>query len=391
LNYDVIVLGLGAMGSAVTYQLAKRGARVLGIDRYAPPHDLGSSHGATRITRQAIGEGEGYTPLAARSHELWREMESLTGASLMTVTGGLIISSTGKTAVNHVPHLFENTLAAASTHGITHQLLTGAAIRREFPPFKVEDDEMGYYEPGAGFLRPERCVGAQLRLARARRAELRLNLKVLGFSAERRGVTVYTKDERLRAGRLVLCAGAWLPPLLGARYAKLFSVRRQSLHWFALEDTKPYRPGAFPVFMWELKGDRQMLYGFPAIDGPEGGLKLATEQIEEETAAETVDRVVDKTVSQRFYKRQVKPSLKNVSGKCLRAESCLYTVTPDSGFIIDAHPEHPAVTVVSACSGHGFKHSAAIGEAVAETVVDGKSRIDLSPFRFDRFKDLLSL
>lgn len=389
-TYDVIVLGLGAMGSAVTYQLAKRGARVLGLDRYAPPHDLGSSHGETRITRLAIGEGLAYTPLALRSHEIWREVEGLTAPGLLTVTGGLIISSPSKTAVNHVPDLFANTLKAADRYGIAHERLDAEEIRRRFPPFKVKDDETGYYEPGAGFLRPERCIDAQLKLARLRRAEIRFNQRVIGFSADAGGVTLYAKEESLRAARLVLCAGAWMPQLLGPRFARLFSVRRQALHWFDVRDSDRYRPGAFPVFYWELQGERQGLYGFPSVDGVRGGIKLATEQVVEETAAERADRVVDKTVSQKFYKEWVRPSLSGVWGKCLRSAGCLYTVTPDSGFIIDAHPEHEAVTVVSACSGHGFKHSAAIGEAVAQTVVDGKSKLDLSAFRFDRFKDLLA-
>src|SRR5580692_10504360 len=161
-RYQAIVIGLGAMGSAALYQLAKRGASVLGIDRYAPPHVHGSSHGDTRITRLAIGEGEHYTPLARRSHEIWREIEKETGADLLTVTGGLILSSPTKTAFTHVEDFFENTLAAARKHGIAHELLDAGEIRKRFPQFAVRNDEVGYFEKEAGFLRPEECVRSQL-------------------------------------------------------------------------------------------------------------------------------------------------------------------------------------------------------------------------------------
>src|SRR6266404_472072 len=165
-KYEVLVLGLGAMGSAATFQLAKRGRKVLGIDQFTPPHAFGSSHGETRITRLAIGEGEHYTPLVLRSHELWREIENETGTDLLTVTGGLVISSIARTAMLHVDQFFSNTVAAAEKYRIPHQILSAAEIRKRFPQFRVRDDERGYYEPDAGFLRPEACIAAQLQLAR---------------------------------------------------------------------------------------------------------------------------------------------------------------------------------------------------------------------------------
>lgn len=154
-TYDAVILGLGAMGSAAAYQLAKRKARVLGLDQFAPPHALGSSHGDTRITRLAIGEGTHYTPLALRSHEIWREIEGETGADLLTVTGGLIVSSAASTARVHVADFFANTVAAAQKHGIAHELLESGDIRRRFPQFHIRDGEIGYYEAQAGFLRPK--------------------------------------------------------------------------------------------------------------------------------------------------------------------------------------------------------------------------------------------
>src|SRR6266566_9974628 len=164
-KYDVAVLGLGAMGSAAAFQLAKRGRKVLGIDQFTPPHRFGSSYGETRITRLAIGEGEHYTPLVMRSHELWREIEKETGADLLTITGGLVISSIARTGMLHVDQFFSNTVAAAEKYRIPHQILSAADIRTRFPQFHIRDDELGYYEPSAGFLRPEACITAQLQLA----------------------------------------------------------------------------------------------------------------------------------------------------------------------------------------------------------------------------------
>jgi sarcosine oxidase len=386
INYDVLVLGLGAMGSAAAYQLARRGQRVLGLDQFSPPHAFGSSHGETRITRLAIGEGEHYTPLVLRSHELWREIERETGADLLTVTGGLVISSSAKTAMLHVADFFTNTVAAAEKYGIAHQLLSAEDIRERFPQFRVRDDEHGYYEPDAGFLRPEACVAAQLGLAKKYGAEIHTSEKALGFEASADGVTVTTQQGSYAADRLILAAGPWLPELLSARYASPFKVLRQVLFWFAAKGgITPFLPGNSPIFIWELQGPEQAIYGFPAIDGQEGGVKIATQQYERTTTPDAVDRGVSDEEASTMYRRYVAPYLPGLDAKCIKAVSCLYTVTPDAGFVIDFHPDSDRVIVASPCSGHGFKHSAAIGEALAELAIDGKSHFDLSPFRIGRF------
>jgi sarcosine oxidase len=385
-KYDLLVLGLGAMGSAAAYQLARRGQRVLGLDQFSPPHPFGSSHGETRITRLAIGEGEHYTPLVLRSHELWREIEQESGAKLLTVTGGLVISSSAKTAMLHVADFFANTVAAAEKYGIAHQLLSAADIRKRFPQFRVRDNEHGYYEPEAGFLRPEACIAAQLSLAKKYGAEIRTNEKALGFEASADGVTVTTQQGSYAADRLILAAGPWLPELLGARYATPFKVLRQVLFWFAAKgDITPFLPGNCPIFIWELQGPEQAIYGFPAIDGEDGGVKIATQQYERTTTPDSVNRKVSEEEASAMYRRYVAPYLPGLDAKCIKAASCLYTVTPDAGFVIDFHPDSDRVIVASPCSGHGFKHSAAIGEALAELAVTGKSHFDLSAFRMGRF------
>jgi sarcosine oxidase len=385
-KYDVLVLGLGAMGSAAAYQLARRGQRVLGLDQFSPPHVFGSSHGETRITRLAIGEGAHYTPLVLRSHQLWRDIENETGSDLLRVTGGLVISSSAKTAMLHVEDFFTTTVAAAEKYGIPHEILSAVDIRRRFPQFRVRDDELGYYEPDAGFLRPEACVAAQLSLAKKCGAEIHTNEKALGFEASADRVTVTTQQGSYGADRLILAAGPWLPELLGARYASPFKVLRQVLFWFAAKgDITPFLPGNCPIFIWELQGPEQAIYGFPAIDGRDGGVKIATQQYERTTKPESVDRGVSDEEASAMYRRYVEPYLPGLGSTCIKAVSCLYTVTPDAGFVIDFHPDSDRVIVASPCSGHGFKHSAAIGEALAELASDGKSHFDLSAFRIDRF------
>jgi len=381
-RHDVVVIGLGAMGAAALYQLAKRGARVLGIDRYDPPHDRGSSHGDTRITRLAIGEGAHYTPMVMRSHEIWRAIEAETGADLLTQCGGLVISSHTRTSFTHVPEFFDNTVAAARRHGIAHELLDTAALRARFSQFAVRDGEFGYYEPDAGFVRPEACIAAQLELARRHGAEIRTGETVLGFDAD---ATVTTEQGRYSADTAIVAAGAWLPRLLGGRLARPFKVYRQVLAWFDAGDAAgAFAPGRFPVFIWELQDSRQGIYGFPALDG--AGVKVATEQYGQATSADSVRRAVAPQETGAMFEAYVAPQFPKLGARCTRSAVCLYTVTPDFQFVIDRHPGMANVIVASPCSGHGFKHSAAIGEALAQLALEGRSDFDLSPFGFARFQ-----
>jgi sarcosine oxidase len=383
---DAIVVGLGAVGGAAAYQLARRGASVIGIDRYSPPHALGSSHGDSRITRRAIGEGEQYTPLVARSNQIWRDIEAQTGADLLTVTGGLWISSPARKAETHVKDFFDNTLASARRHNIEHELLDARQIRETFPQFNVADNEVAYYEPGAGFLRPEACVAAQLRLAVQNGAHLQRGESVEAISHTGAVVSVKTNRGEYEARHLILCAGAWLPGLLDADLARHFTVTRQVLYWFEVDaPIERYTAPDFPVWIWELQDRNHVIYGFPAIGGPTGGVKIATEQYREATTPETLARQVSQAEIRDMYVKLVAPFLPEVDVRCVNAVACMYTSTPDFHFVIDRHPRMPHVIIASACSGHGFKHAAAVGEALAQMVLDGKSELDLRHFTLDRF------
>jgi len=386
MKYDVIVLGLGAMGSATVYQLAKQGAHVLGIDRYAPPHGFGSTHGGTRVTRLAIGEGAHYTPLVMRSHEIWREIEYETGANLLCTNGGLVISSNSNPASTHVKDFFRNTVDAARKHGITHELLDAAEIRRRYPMFNVSEEEFGYFEPSAGFVRPEACVHAQLELAQKHEAVLHTGETVLSFEPRSDGVGVVTDKGRYEADKLIIAAGAWAPELLGPEFADIFKIYRQVLLWFQPRgNITAYRPDRFPIFIWELPNARQGIYGFPAIDGATGGIKVASESFGETTDPQSALRDVSAEEIAETHARYIAPFFPDLSPVCVKSSVCLYTVTPDFGFIIDSHPDSRRVMVASPCSGHGFKHSAAIGEALADWGTKGESRHDLSAFGLARF------
>jgi sarcosine oxidase len=381
-TFDVAVLGLGAIGSAAVYQFAQRKTRVIGIDRYAPPHTLGSTHGATRITREAIGEGEHLTPLARRSHALWRDIEQRTGQSLLSTIGVLILSSPAKTSFTHVENFFGNTVAAARQYGIAHEILDASSIRARYPQFRVRDDETGFFEPGGGFVRPEGCVAAQLQLAERDGAEIHRNERVTELLPGTNDVLIKTDRDSYCAKQVILSAGAWLPEFIDADTARIFRVFRQVMFWFAPRDDS-FRPGRFPVFIWELSGRTQAIYGFPDMDGD--GVKVATEHYDAVTTAGSVERAVSPDEAAVMHDNLIAPFLPQLPAVCPRASSCLYTVTTDFGFVIDRHPRSERVTIASCCSGHGFKHSAAIGEALAEWMLTGFSPIDLTPFRLSRF------
>ena len=386
--YDVIVVGLGAFGAATAYQLARTGARVLGIDQYAPPHARGSSHGDTRITRLAIGEGDGYVPLAIRSHEIWREIEAATGERLLTVTGGLWISSGERRAETHVAGFFANTIGAARRFGIRHELLDAAQIRAGFPQFRVSPNERGYYEPDAGFVRPEACIAAQLALATRHGAALRTRERVLSIEEEGGHVAVATDRGRYHAGQVVLCAGPWVTRLAGPALAQLFTLTRQVLYWFDVAEAHAqFATPRFPVWIWELQDVDCVIYGFPAIDGPAGGAKVATEQYRRSLRPEEIEDLapVSEAEAREMHAGLVASHLPGLGRTPVKAVPCIYTATPDFQFLVDRHPQMGRVIVASPCSGHGFKHSAAVGEALAAMALGRESPHDLSAFSLARF------
>jgi sarcosine oxidase len=369
------------MGVAVSWQLARRGHRVIALDRYAPPHDGGSTHGESRITRLAVGEGDEYVPLVRRSHELWREIEAETQQRLLTQTGGIVIAGPES-------DFLDRTQEIAARHGIVHESLDGAELRMRFPMFAAGEAAHAYYEPEAGYVRPEAAVAAQLSLAAKAGVHLRFGEPVLEWRASPEGVRVRTGNSVHDADQLVLCPGPWINQLF-PEGRDLFAVYRQLLLWFPIADEPPGL-GDMPIFVWDFGGDRtgfvhlHGFYGFPPLAGAAGSIKVATEQFERATEPDGAQHPASPDEAALVRQHVIGGRLPWLGSIPVRTVSCLYTSTRGSRFVIDRHPAHENVMIVSACSGHGFKHSPAVGEAVAQWMAGQSPEVDLRPFRYPR-------
>ena len=363
------------MGAAALYQLARRGVGAVGIDRFDPPHDQGSTHGETRVTRQAVGEGAQFVPLVRRSHEIWREIERATGATLLVACGELLIGPEESPAGLHQkPGFFRQTRAVADQFGIAYEMLDRSALAARFPQFtNLGPDDAGLLDPSGGFVHVERCVEIQLAEARRLGADVVKNTVVTGIAQDKGGVRITAGDTQILADQAIVSAGAWTPGLLGAPFDRVLRVTRQVLYWFEADEPSLYGPTAFPSFIRMAgPGNEDMFYGVPTPAGA-AGIKLGTEQFTDITDPGRVVRGVADAEARAFHARHVAPFLRSVSSRLIRAKTCLYTETADANFIIDRMPGSDRVHVISACSGHGFKHSAAIGEAVAARVVGDRT------------------
>lgn len=360
------VAGLGAMGSMTALELVRRGHRVIGFDRFIPPHDLGSSHGKTRIIREAYFEHPQYVPLVQRAYELWPLLERQCNATLYQPTGGLMIGPPNGTLV-------AGARRSAVEHRLSFEELSAVETRQRFPEFHLDSAEVALYEPRAGVLFPEKAVEAALELARQAGAELHFSEPVLSWRSEDR-IAIRTGRRSVLVDRLVIAAGAWLKGDLPDLKLPL-SVARQPLFWFAPKPAADL--SRLPVFIWEWQPER-FFYGFPDLGE---GMKAA---IHHEGSATGPDQSRTVQLSEsRELASAMETRIPSV-GPVREATTCLYTNTPSGDFLLDRHPRDARVVLASPCSGHGFKFSPAIGEVLADLVEDKKPRFDLSPFGLDR-------
>lgn len=372
---DVIVLGLGGMGSATAAHLAARGASVLGLERFTPAHDRGSSHGETRMVRQAYFEHPDYVPLLRRAYELFEDLDG-EDPGLLVETGGLMIGDPQSRTVT-------GTLATAARWDMPCDLLDGVQLRRRFPTFSVPDDVVGVFERRAGFVRPERTVRAHLGHAGRCGADLRFGEQALSWSADEGGVEVRTDHGTHHADRLVVTAGAWAPHLLADLGLPLV-VERQVMFWFDLVgDPSRFAVEQHPVFLWE-QPDGMQLYGFPAVDGPRGGLKTAWFRRGAPTDPDHLDREVHEPEIAAM-RSALERCLPGAAGAFRRGVACLYTTTPDEHFVVALHPQHPNVAVGAGFSGHGFKFVPVVGEILAELALTGTTTHPIELFDPARF------
>jgi sarcosine oxidase len=373
-RYDVIVVGVGGMGSSACLHLARRGLKVLGLEHFEVAHDRGSSHGINRIIRLAYHEHPSYVPLLRRSYELWRELQRDAGERLLYVTGAIDASAPDD-------ELVHGSLRSCELHGLQHTVYTGAELALRFPGLRLPDDHVAVYQPDGGFVAAGQSVVAHVRLAREAGAEIHVRERVLGWDCGDHAVSVRTDTDDYTASRLVISAGAWLAELVPA-LQPLARPERQVLGWFEPFVPEYFEPGRFPVFNVAVEEGRY--YGLPVFGVP--GLKLGRyhhlgESIASPDDWERETDAADEAALRPFLERY----LPEAAGPLLAAKTCLFTNTPDEHFIVDWLPGESRVLVVSPCSGHGFKFCPVMGEAVAELVADGATRHDLSLFGLARF------
>jgi sarcosine oxidase len=369
---DIVVVGLGAHGSAAARALAERGARVIGLERFGRAHDLGSSGGRTRIIRVAYFEHPSYVPLVLEAWQAWADIETATGRKILEPTGGLYAGPPDS-------QVFQGSLRTSRQHGLPHVVLTAPDLRRRFPQFRIDDETSGLYEERAGLLRTVPAIEAQLSLAERAGADLRFGTPVIAWEATPSGVTVHTAEETITSSGLVLTAGAWTDQVLHGLDLGLW-VERVPVFWFEPPGGPgPVSAGRLPVWIFETATDGAF-YGFPYE--PEAGLKVARHHSGVLVDPDTVDRTATRADEARV-RDFVRLRLPVADGPVRGSSVCLYTNTPDEHFVIDRHPDAPNVVFASACSGHGFKFSPVIGAVLADLALHGRTDRPVDFLRLD--------
>jgi sarcosine oxidase len=371
-SYDVGIVGLGAMGSMTALELTRRGKRVVGFDRFRPPHEFGSSHGKSRIIREAYFEHPQYVPIVQRAYRQWARLERESGRTLLIPTGGLMIGPPDGLLVSGARR-------SAEEHGLPYEVLAAGEVRRRFPAFTPADHDVGLFEPRAGVLLPEPCIESALALAAEAGATLCFDEPVTGWNGADT-ISVTTARGSYEVGRLIVAAGAWMADGLGQTPLPL-TVARQALFWFEPVGSRSVvEPGAMPIFIWEWAPGRYF-YGFPDLGD---GVKVAIHHEGESTTPANVRRETDAEETERL-RAIMAPRTPALNGTLRNAVVCLYTNTPDGDFLIDRSPHDRRVILASPCSGHGFKFAPAIAEVLADLAFDREPALDVSRFRLARF------
>jgi sarcosine oxidase len=375
-TYDVIVIGLGGVGSAAACHLASRGKRVLGLEQYTPAHDRGSSHGSSRIIRQAYNEGPGYVPLVLRAYELWEKLERDTATPLLTITGGLFIGPENGDVV-------QGSLRSAREHNLAYEMLGAKDVQRRFPVLHPRSEECAVYETKAGFLRPEAAVAAHLGLAAQHGAALHFEEPVSGWMTTDTGtVRVTTAKATYEAAHLVIAPGAWASDLLKLNLP--LHVRRHVMAWFdPIDGITPFKPERFPIYIWQTDKDT-ILYGFPATDCDHCGVKAALHSGGDICTPDSIERgIQEQDITE--IREQLAACIPALNGNLLHAATCMYTMTPDEHFVVSRHPHYSQVTIACGFSGHGFKFTSVLGEVLADLSMEGRTKYPIDFLSAERF------
>jgi sarcosine oxidase len=371
-RYDIIVVGVGGMGSSALFHLARRGARVLGLEQFEIPHDLGSSHGLTRIIRLAYWEHPAYVPLVLRAYELWRGLEQLTGEPLLVTTGSVDAGPPESRPIRGV-------LEACRRFDLAHETFSSSALHLRFPGYRLPDSLTAIYQPDGGFLYSERCITAHVSAALKLGATVHTKERVEEWEVVSGGVAVHTNRSTYMTDRLVVTTGPWAGKAVSS-LRPLLSVERQVVLWVTPRRADHFLPERFPVFY--LHGDEGSFYGLPIL--PDHGLKIGKyHHLQQVVDPDTVDRLCNAD-DESVLRRAIRRYFPDADGPTLSLKACLFTNTADEHFIIDVLPDHPRVCVAAGFSGHGFKFCSVVGEILADLALDGRTRHDISLFTLDR-------
>ena len=375
MGYDVAVVGLGGIGSAVLAHCAARGASVIGLEQFGPAHDLGSSHGKTRMIRKAYFEDPAYVPLVLRAYELWRELELKTGEEILRITGVLSVGE-------ETSEIIRGTRRAASEHDLQVESLSQREVKARYPTLELWKDEVALFEIDGGVLNPERAVRAHLNLAESSGAEMRFGVAMESWHATDKGFELRLSDgAQVSASKLVLALGPWFQETLESLGVRI-RVQRNIQAWFS-PGTHAYDAPGFPAFLVKRQGLPAPLYGFPDFGD---GIKAAFHGFGDLTDAKHVDREVDVARDVEPIARALEQWMPGAAKTLREAKSCMYTLTPDEHFVIDRHPDHANLILCGGFSGHGFKFAPVVGEIGAELALDGGSRHGIEFLSLRRFR-----
>ena len=375
MGYDVAVVGLGGTGSAILAHCAARGASVIGLEQFGPAHDLGSSHGKTRMIRKAYFEDPAYVPLVLRAYELWRELERAAGDEILRITGLLSVGE-------ETSEIIRGTRRAASRHDLPVESLSQREVKARYPTLELWKDEVALFEMDGGVLNPERAVRAHLKLAESNGAEMRFGVAMESWRASDKGFELRLFDgAQIRASKLVLALGPWVQETLESLGVRV-RVQRNIQAWFS-PGTHAYDAPGFPAFLINRRGLPAPLYGFPDFGD---GVKAAFHGCGDLTDAQQIDRHVDWPRDVELIAKALEQWMPGATKTFREAKPCMYTLTPDENFVIDHHPDHADLILCGGFSGHGFKFAPIVGEIGADLVLDGGSRHGIEFLSLRRFR-----
>jgi N-methyl-L-tryptophan oxidase len=375
MNYDVIIIGAGSMGMAAGYFLSKSGKKTLLLDSFNPPHNKGSHHGETRIIRYAYAEGEEYVPFILKAQELWNELERATGKQLFIPTGVLSVG-------NRESNFMQNIISSSNKYSLPLEVIESNEVHNRWSGITIPNDFIGCFEPTSGVLKCEESIKAYQELAELNGATILTNSRVRGISIQDEKVTIETDEQTFYSNALVVSAGAWSGNLLSMLDLDLpLTPVRKTFAWFDANENI-YNHNRFPAFAFETS--QGLYYGFPSIEG--FGLKVGRhdggDKINPDESMKAFGEIAEDEGDLIQFLNEYIPDIRQLK----YGKTCMYTLTPDEKFIIDLHPKYSNVAIAAGFSGHGFKFSSAVGQALSNLIISGENDIDISQFSINRFK-----